>query len=216
MKSRVARHENIPKRINRTSLVRRFLALAIWLSLSVLILIWMASYRYVFRVISFPPYYPMVVIADGRAMFFLRQVDQLKVGGPPFPGFDPPSLFLLDVSSGETRFQISARNNLWNLDSGTFQRWSPARCTKRYFWWGAFTTVEYLWLQFWWIASVLAVLLAAVVVKPHVRRNLLNCNECGYNLTGNVSGICPECGAAVSSERIVKRLVVRGGTAGEV
>jgi hypothetical protein len=23
------------------------------------------------------------------------------------------------------------------------------------------------------------------------------CRECGYNLTGNVSGICPECGAEV-------------------
>ena len=26
-----------------------------------------------------------------------------------------------------------------------------------------------------------------------------HCMECGYNLTGNVSGVCPECGEPVSS-----------------
>lgn len=31
------------------------------------------------------------------------------------------------------------------------------------------------------------------------------CRACGYNLTGNVSGVCPECGCAtVASERTVK------------
>jgi len=28
------------------------------------------------------------------------------------------------------------------------------------------------------------------------------CRKCGYNLTGNVSGRCPECGAAVSKEPV--------------
>jgi len=31
------------------------------------------------------------------------------------------------------------------------------------------------------------------------RRNGL-CVECGYNLTGNISGACPECGAAVTEK----------------
>jgi hypothetical protein len=26
-----------------------------------------------------------------------------------------------------------------------------------------------------------------------------HCQECGYNLTGNVSGVCPECGAQIST-----------------
>jgi len=25
-----------------------------------------------------------------------------------------------------------------------------------------------------------------------------SCRDCGYNLTGNVSGVCPECGEAIS------------------
>lgn len=32
------------------------------------------------------------------------------------------------------------------------------------------------------------------------RRNDGLCMECGYNLTGNVSGVCPECGAAIGDE----------------
>jgi len=28
----------------------------------------------------------------------------------------------------------------------------------------------------------------------------INCGQCGYNLTGNVSGICPECGWALPEE----------------
>jgi predicted Zn-ribbon and HTH transcriptional regulator len=27
------------------------------------------------------------------------------------------------------------------------------------------------------------------------------CRNCGYNLTGNVSGICPECGTAVAARK---------------
>jgi hypothetical protein len=36
-----------------------------------------------------------------------------------------------------------------------------------------------------------------------VRRRRANvCRGCGYDLTGNVSGVCPECGRARSSNRI--------------
>jgi hypothetical protein len=27
-----------------------------------------------------------------------------------------------------------------------------------------------------------------------------HCEQCGYNLTGNVSGICPECGTAIDKD----------------
>jgi hypothetical protein len=30
------------------------------------------------------------------------------------------------------------------------------------------------------------------------RRNLPTCLACGYDLTGNVSGTCPECGTTIS------------------
>lgn len=39
-------------------------------------------------------------------------------------------------------------------------------------------------LAIWWPVR-------AVVISGH-------CRECGYNLTGNESGICPECGTEVT------------------
>lgn len=35
-----------------------------------------------------------------------------------------------------------------------------------------------------------------------------SCRNCDYNLTGNTSGICPECGAAIQNQRVRRK---RGG-----
>ena len=54
--------------------------------------------------------------------------------------------------------------------------------------------------------ALLAVILTVWVVRRGITRNLreeLNrrgfptCGKCGYNLTGNVSGICSECGSPI-------------------
>src|SRR5690242_19682603 len=34
------------------------------------------------------------------------------------------------------------------------------------------------------------------------RRRRGECGSCGYSLTGNVSGICPECGKPISKKRL--------------
>ena len=44
-------------------------------------------------------------------------------------------------------------------------------------------------------ASRLLVAIARDLLRPTPQGN--RCVQCGYNLTGNTSGICPECGAAV-------------------
>lgn len=60
-------------------------------------------------------------------------------------------------------------------------------------------------VQFWLfgeIAAALAILPAvSLLVWLLVRRAYPSghCRKCGYNLTGNVSGICPECGTACSA-----------------
>jgi hypothetical protein len=42
-----------------------------------------------------------------------------------------------------------------------------------------------------------AVALARGPIRRWHRRRRGSCVACGYNLTGNVSGVCPECGAEI-------------------
>jgi hypothetical protein len=56
-----------------------------------------------------------------------------------------------------------------------------------------------------WIPFVLLCVVPSFILIRRVRRTRRwaatgRCVQCGYNLTGNVSGICPECGAALKSE----------------
>ncbi len=46
---------------------------------------------------------------------------------------------------------------------------------------------------------VIAVPTAIVFWRDHRRRPPGHCRICGYNLTGNVSGVCPECGTSIST-----------------
>jgi hypothetical protein len=32
-----------------------------------------------------------------------------------------------------------------------------------------------------------------------------HCKNCGYDLTGNISGVCPECGGKVDTPSVLKR-----------
>ena len=55
-------------------------------------------------------------------------------------------------------------------------------------------------VQTWWVILLLAALPAVRGVRG-LRRQMRSkriaaglCHHCGYNLTGNVSGVCPECG----------------------
>jgi hypothetical protein len=53
-----------------------------------------------------------------------------------------------------------------------------------------------------WMLSVMAALLPAMWFGTHLkwRVRLKNgrCTSCGYNLTGNISGVCPECGKSAA------------------
>jgi hypothetical protein len=58
----------------------------------------------------------------------------------------------------------------------------------------------------WYIVIALALLPLAwtvVATLSRRRRRILpgNCAHCGYNLTGNTSGVCPECGTPIQSHR---------------
>ena len=63
-------------------------------------------------------------------------------------------------------------------------------------WRGGNTAQSYLFLPFWPLVSV-AIGVLAVAVRQLRHRAPGMCTECGYDLQGNVSGRCPECGQAV-------------------
>jgi hypothetical protein len=51
----------------------------------------------------------------------------------------------------------------------------------------------------WLLIAMTAILPTFAVVRTFRRRQVKGqCPICSYNLTGNVSGICPECGTAIS------------------
>jgi hypothetical protein len=56
-----------------------------------------------------------------------------------------------------------------------------------------------VWIPFW-IPSVIIGVPAAFLWYRDRRIPPGRCQRCGYNLTGNVSGRCPECGTAVKRE----------------
>jgi hypothetical protein len=58
-----------------------------------------------------------------------------------------------------------------------------------------------LWIPFALFSAYPAASFVRSPRRPWIRRRLGLCTRCGYNLTGNVSGICPECGQAVTTER---------------
>lgn len=66
---------------------------------------------------------------------------------------------------------------------------------KRYLYPGTPTSILLLYLLPF-VAVVAGIL---VVYWRRTRRRFDTCQQCGYNLTGNISGVCPECGTAMAS-----------------
>ena len=53
----------------------------------------------------------------------------------------------------------------------------------------------------WGLTILTALLPAARIgggIRRRLRRSAMRCMECSYNLTGNTSGVCPECGTPIS------------------
>jgi hypothetical protein len=81
----------------------------------------------------------------------------------------------------------------WELDTKSphFMIWTPTYYSDP----GLFSVGLPLWMPFLLIAT------PAAFLWWTDRRRIPpgHCQNCGYNLTGNVSGICPECGKTTGS-----------------
>jgi len=56
-----------------------------------------------------------------------------------------------------------------------------------------------LWIPFFLFAGYPTIAFIRGPVRRWRRRRTGLCQKCGYDLTGNVSGVCPECGFRVLS-----------------
>jgi hypothetical protein len=65
--------------------------------------------------------------------------------------------------------------------------------------WLSSPTIAVLGSEVWLLVGLAVVVVTCLLAKRHVPRltDPSLCVECGYNLTGNVSGRCPECGERI-------------------
>ena len=61
--------------------------------------------------------------------------------------------------------------------------------------------IDALWLVGMMVVlPILWLLLSRLYLARHAKKlqmRIGHCNSCGYDLTGNLSGVCPECGTAL-------------------
>jgi hypothetical protein len=118
------------------------------------------------------------------------------------------TLFLLWVSSMRYAFGYVGATGGVYFESGGFAVFATHGEIPATGWMGVGRS---RWPVFWWFACPAMVpltpvwmpLLAAAfpTALTLARRRPLpgHCQECGYDLTGNVSGVCPECGKPIQS-----------------
>ena len=111
------------------------------------------------------------------------------VYGPP-----APPAFRVPITIGN-RYNVPPLGGGWRLKIGPQP--SPPRIFRGQPW-----RVEssYVRLPVWGIAILLMIPPIRDSIRERRRagrKGRNECLECGYNLTGNVSGLCPECGTAL-------------------
>lgn len=62
------------------------------------------------------------------------------------------------------------------------------------------------------VVALLGIVLASLFIKPREITGAGLCENCGYNLTGNISGICPECGTETAKASCAGGPVKIGGS----
>lgn len=116
----------------------------------------------------------------------------------------PPYVVLVSVAGGHARLVVGHAD----ADRVPFYRTDFSRII-RYRGFYSMTSDFSMGLRTWWLGFPLWAAFALFAFYPalafirgplrrHRRRKRRLCLKCGYNLAGNVSGVCPECGSAVS------------------
>jgi hypothetical protein len=82
--------------------------------------------------------------------------------------------------------------------------WERLGFHQEHFWWGHQGTIDAIddsVIPLWAVVAAFASLpMVLIGFKLMRRRRAMHCAFCSYNLTGNTSGVCPECGMAVEGK----------------
>jgi hypothetical protein len=105
-----------------------------------------------------------------------------------------PNEFNVHLASGGVGIDNSVNRDGWRVSLATTVRfnWLPVLMSDKRNWWSFYLPL--------WIPLVVVAVPTAFLWHRDRRMPPGHCQKCGYDLTGNVSGVCPECGTAVKSE----------------
>ena len=135
-------------------------------------------------------YTAMVLVTRGKARFSVREcgdffsgpttrlIGELRAGGVPSPPESPLARY--------TGLRLTATTDSSGL-------WSISGSVRTRFAWGVAVLLA--------IYPTIAFVRGAIRYRRYRRRKRGFCANCGYDLTGNVTGVCSECGVAIDAEQ---------------
>lgn len=101
---------------------------------------------------------------------------------------DGNSTEIFDISSHEGWLHAREQSDVWH---------SPGGMRMHYELWLSIP-IWLLTINLGFLPALASFLWAVKTLRRARRRFLNHCQRCGYNLTGNTSGTCPECGHKLS------------------
>ena len=148
-----------------------------------------------------------VILASGAMGVLVVGVWSMKTVGPGLSfTLWRDAQWTLDVAVGEGRMGLfSATPFTGSADDAVPQRWAYLEFGyKCDYFAGASIRVRAVSFPFWYGVLLLAAYPAITWIRGPGRRRRYRrehnwCVKCSYDLTGNTSGICPECGTRVES-----------------
>ena len=131
--------------------------------------------------------------------------------GWPWRSIDAlPALMLVPAERATYWDHYGEMQRIWRTGiMGAGRNWAMFEYDQRWRWLRLpnghvilFSTIALCANAIIWLGTVGATLCAFHVWRRsrNAGLNSVKCRECGYNLTGNVSGRCPECGTPVASD----------------
>ena len=194
-------------------MLRRLFTIASVLSLLLLLgmsFLWMQTYKHRSRVKYARRNHPLVILESSGGKFVILTLSNWTTDVPLVRTQDDKPVGIHVLSWGA--HQVTQHRDAWLIkmcvtgDAAMVDRSVIDQVSDRPF--------RFYVLGYVGIAGALAILPAAwlfayvviAVVKGRRARldpNQPRCAICNYNLTGNTSGVCPECGTAHKGDRVV-------------